>query len=274
MPSRVIRGYINSSESLSSVSVEAELTFRALLMAVDDFGRTDARPKSLKAALFPHRDKFTPDKILGFVRELDAEGCVQLYFGDDGRPYLQLTGWEKHRGKGRRGQKSLYPEPSPASVHSEESEELRARVEGRGSRGEGRGASRTVGAEPPPSRPKAKLEPTNVAGLDVDLLPLATAEKLLAVRPRGGTETPETLAAWFAWAAPRMRSRGLVDCAKAAGRWWTNVRRDEIEAAREWVAMRRLETQRVAGEARASPPARADDDDFELTELFAGEPTQ
>jgi hypothetical protein len=116
MPSRVVRGDINASESLSRVSLEANLTFRALITAVDDYGRFDARPEILKGILFPLQASVTPAKILRWVRELDAEGCVQLYWGEDGRPYLYLTGWERHRGTGKRGGKSRYPEPSPRSV--------------------------------------------------------------------------------------------------------------------------------------------------------------
>ena len=109
MPARVVRGEINSSESLSRVSMEAELTFRALICAVDDYGRFDARPKALKAALFPLRDECTAARIFAWVMELHTEGCVQVY-DVDGRAYLQLTGWEKHRGTSKRGQSSKYPE--------------------------------------------------------------------------------------------------------------------------------------------------------------------
>ena len=87
MPNRVIRAEINRSESLSSVSVEAELTFRALLSTVDDFGRYDARPKVLKGVLFPLRDSFTPEAIADHLQELAADGCVQLYNVGD-HPYL------------------------------------------------------------------------------------------------------------------------------------------------------------------------------------------
>jgi hypothetical protein len=116
MPSRVVRGDINSSQSLSGVSLEANLTFRALITAVDDYGRFDARPEILKGILFPLQASVTPAKILRWVRELDADGCVQLYWGEDGRPYLHLTGWERHRGTGKRGGKSRYPEPPACSV--------------------------------------------------------------------------------------------------------------------------------------------------------------
>jgi hypothetical protein len=112
MPSRVIRGEINSSDSLSRVSIEADLTFRALIVAVDDFGRMDARPVMLKAALFPMRPAITAEQILAWITELDAEGCVHLY-EVAGRPYLALPSWEEHRGKARRATKSRFPAPPP-----------------------------------------------------------------------------------------------------------------------------------------------------------------
>lgn len=112
MPSRVIRGEINRSESLSAVSIEAELTFRALLMAADDYGRFDARPAILKAELFPMRASATPSKVLGWIQELAAlaDPPVILY-ESDGRPYLYMPSWERHRGGGKRGAASRYPAP-------------------------------------------------------------------------------------------------------------------------------------------------------------------
>lgn len=110
MPSRVIRGEINASRSLSRVSLEADLTFRALLVAVDDFGRCEADPLMLKAVLYPRRPAVSPEMVAQWVGELAAEGCVQSYVVDGVR-YLQLTGHERHRSNGRRAAKSRFPEP-------------------------------------------------------------------------------------------------------------------------------------------------------------------
>jgi len=118
MPNRVIRGEINSSDSLSQVSIEADLTFRALLVAVDDFGRMDARPAFLKAALFPTREAVTPRKVVRWIQELAGEGCVQLY-EVDGRPYLCLPSWETHRGKARRAACSKHPDPPKTPTNQE-----------------------------------------------------------------------------------------------------------------------------------------------------------
>jgi len=120
LPSRVIRGDINSSDSLSRVSLEADLTFRALVVAVDDYGRFDARPAILKATLFPLRDKVTPQDVHFWVDELTDVGCVERYLVDK-RLYLQLTGWEKHVGKGKRALTSKFPAPpgSPEPTQDE-----------------------------------------------------------------------------------------------------------------------------------------------------------
>jgi len=108
MPARVIRGEINSSRSLSRVSLEADLTFRALLVAVDDYGRIDADPIMLRVALFPRRPTITEDQIETWVAELAAQHCVVVYEVDGGR-YLALTKWEKYRGKTNRAKESKCP---------------------------------------------------------------------------------------------------------------------------------------------------------------------
>jgi hypothetical protein len=110
MPARVIRAEINTSQSLSRVSIGADLCFRALIVYVDDYGRCDARPQVLKGSLFPLRDDVGPAEIEGWVQELEGEGCVQAY-ETNGRQYLSLTGWEKHRGDTKRAARSKFPAP-------------------------------------------------------------------------------------------------------------------------------------------------------------------
>jgi hypothetical protein len=97
--------------------MEAELTFRALVTAVDDYGRYDADPLMLKAALFPRRTNVTPEHVATWLAELGDEGCVQIYTVD-GVAYLWLTGWEKHRGNARRSAVSRFPAPPADSAVS------------------------------------------------------------------------------------------------------------------------------------------------------------
>ena len=159
MPSRVIRGEINSSASLSRVSIGAELTFDRLITAVDDYGRFDARPEMLKAGLFPVREDTPPVRVMQWVHELAKEGCVQLY-EVGGRPYLAMTAWEKHRGKGRRGTESKFPKPpetpSPASEDSSDPPENHSDPPGgRGSGDEKRGTGVVNAASPQPAHTKS-----------------------------------------------------------------------------------------------------------------------
>lgn len=114
MPSRVIRGEINASRSLSRVGLEADLTFRALLVSVDDFGRCEADPLMLKATLYPRRPSVTPEMVAAWVAELAAEGCVKVYVVD-GVSYLELTGHERHRSNSKRAERSKFPEPPAES---------------------------------------------------------------------------------------------------------------------------------------------------------------
>ena len=110
MPSRVIRADFNDSQSMAAVSEFAELTFVKLLLAADDFGRMDARLPFLQARLFPMRAKATQKRVQAAIEELAQDGCVQLYIVD-GRPFLRLVNWEKHRSNSKRAAGSKYPEP-------------------------------------------------------------------------------------------------------------------------------------------------------------------
>ena len=175
MPSRVVRGEVNESESLSLVSMEADLTFRCLLVAVDDYGRLDARPAKLKAALYPMRESVTPEMVVKWVLELAAiDDPPVVAYCDEGRPYLCLPKWEIHRGKGRRASESRYPEPPESSSDPQEilgnprksSECPGDPPVGRGTRDVGRGTRDGGGAKTSASRstPKVPLpEPLPVA---------------------------------------------------------------------------------------------------------------
>ena len=197
MPSRVVRAEINSSESLSRVSLGADLFFRALITVVDDYGRNDARPAFLKAQCFPLRDEVDRDLIGEWLHELEGEGCVRVY-EVDGRPYLELTGWEKHRGQGRRAETSRFPGPRK----SEEPTEVRGSAEQsadpqcsppvlRGTRDEKRGTSPVA----PPGAPAEKPNGREArAGPEAQALAKLLKSELLEREP--GARTPRTLDGW------------------------------------------------------------------------------
>ncbi len=100
------------------VSLGADYLFRCLLVAVDDYGRFDARPEVVAAACYPMRREITLEQTSVWLGELETEGCIQTYEANE-RPYLHLTNWERHRSSARRAARSKYPAPggdSPAQT--------------------------------------------------------------------------------------------------------------------------------------------------------------
>ena len=107
MPNRIIKESICTSESLSELSWFEQVLFLRLLVTVDDYGRTDARPKILKGKLFP-LENVTAEQIAGGLNKLSTSGMVDLY-EVGGRPFLELTGWLRHNTP--RSNESKYPSP-------------------------------------------------------------------------------------------------------------------------------------------------------------------
>lgn len=109
MPNRMLSGEVARSESLSRVSMEAELTFLHLVSVADDYGRFDGRPTVLLASLFPTRiEQVSHEALARWLSELEGEGLIRWY-EVDGRRYLELPGWPKHQRL--RSSKPKYPEP-------------------------------------------------------------------------------------------------------------------------------------------------------------------
>lgn len=95
MPNRIIKESICTSETIDQLSWFEEVMFYRLLTIVDDKGRTDARPKILKAYMFPLKD-VRPGQIEGGLKALVSAELVDLY-EVDGKPFLQIATWDKHQ---------------------------------------------------------------------------------------------------------------------------------------------------------------------------------
>ena len=108
MPDRLINESIRTSDQINDLSWFEECFFFRLITAVDDFGRYDARPQVLKAALFPLKDDLTTKTVSAALETLATMGLVGLY-EVDGKPYLYLPTWAQH--KRIRNKRSKYPEP-------------------------------------------------------------------------------------------------------------------------------------------------------------------
>ncbi len=155
MPNRILKESICTSETIDSLSLEAEAFFYRLMVQCDDFGRLDARPSVLRARCFPLRlDKVT-DKLVGnWLTELAGVDLLWLY-EIEGRAYLQVTTWDKHQQK--RAKYSKYPQPPERDsncnqVISDTSNSPRE------ARSEKREYEKREGAGAPPARKPAKNE--------------------------------------------------------------------------------------------------------------------
>lgn len=107
MPNRIIKESICRSDSIDSLSWFEEVLFYRLIVVCDDYGRFDGRAAIIKGACFPLKD-IRVGQIEKALGKLSTAGMVRRYEAQ-GKPFLQLTAWEKHQQK--RAKNSKYPEP-------------------------------------------------------------------------------------------------------------------------------------------------------------------
>ncbi|MEN6535334.1 MAG: hypothetical protein ABFD89_16840 [Bryobacteraceae bacterium] len=112
MPTRLLRDGILTSERVNALSVDAELFYRRLMSAADDFGRYFASPALLRAALYPLRtERVTLENIAAWLTEcVTADLCRQ--WSCDGKSYLEILGFSQRV----RSTKSKFPEPPSGST--------------------------------------------------------------------------------------------------------------------------------------------------------------
>lgn len=114
MPNRILKESICYSESIKNLSWFEEILFYRLIVNADDYGRLDGRLEMLQARLFPLRRDISEKTISKSLNVLTTAGMVQTY-EYDGRPFLQLTAWEKHQQV--RAKKSKFPQPPEFEIN-------------------------------------------------------------------------------------------------------------------------------------------------------------
>ena len=134
MSNRILKQSICTSESIDQLDWFEEVFYYRLIVNVDDYGVFDARPKILKASLFPLRD----------VKMSQIEKAMIHLYTVEGKPYLSLPSWADHQRV--RNSKHKYPTPDQAD-HSADCGELSQSAE---SCGELRRVAASCG-EPPQS---------------------------------------------------------------------------------------------------------------------------
>ena len=116
MPNRIIKESIRTSDSINELTWFEEVLFYRLMVSCDDYGLFDARIPIIKGTCFPLKD-MRNGEIEKALHRLSALGMVTLY-EVDGKPFLQLTAWERHQQI--RAHKTKYPKPDEGNLISDD----------------------------------------------------------------------------------------------------------------------------------------------------------
>jgi len=88
MPNRVIREGFLDSDPINALSEEAQNFFIRLMLVVDDYGRFDGRPQTIKSRCYPLDNKTaaTVRKLLSIV----CQAKLVTLYEVEGKTYIQL----------------------------------------------------------------------------------------------------------------------------------------------------------------------------------------
>lgn len=112
MPNRILREGILTSERVNALAWPAEVFYRRLMSAVDDFGRYWGKSELLRAGLYPLLlDRVGNPDVVKWLTECVNAGLVRKYTVEE-KEYLQLLDFRQQV----RAARSKFPEPSSASL--------------------------------------------------------------------------------------------------------------------------------------------------------------
>lgn len=109
---RTIKPEFFTSDTVSELPLRARLTWIGLWTHCDDHGRCRGNVKLIKAAVWP-LDNVSLRDIEEDIEALKEQRLVFMYVADDGKNYLQVTGWVEHQ-RVDRPSKSVVPAPTEA----------------------------------------------------------------------------------------------------------------------------------------------------------------
>ena len=93
---RTIKPEFWVSEQVGECSPNARLLFIGMWNFCDDRGVHPAKPKTLRAEIFPQDEGITSSMVVAWVDELLLAGLI-VVFDSDGAAYWHVTGWSKHQ---------------------------------------------------------------------------------------------------------------------------------------------------------------------------------
>lgn len=105
MPNRILRDW-TTSESMDSLTPEAEVFFTRLIMKADDYGSFHGNPKLIKSALFPLKD-YTVENITAWLKQCVDVNLIITY-KSDGKDYIRIENF----GQRLRAMRSTFPQPA------------------------------------------------------------------------------------------------------------------------------------------------------------------
>lgn len=122
MPNRILNSSICTSDSIDELDFFQESFFYRLLVSVDDYGNFDARPKIIRAAVFPLKDVSLKD-IETALDALEKQGMLQFYTVN-GRRYIHLTGWTRFQRLRNSKHKFPAPDSDGAEIEAVEADDI------------------------------------------------------------------------------------------------------------------------------------------------------
>jgi hypothetical protein len=111
---RTLKPEMWADEKIGGLSRDARLLFVGLITMADDEGRLRAMPAAILGHVFPYDDD-APRKLAKWLEQIEMYGLIVRY-EHAGKPYISLSGWERHQ-KINRARKSDLPAPPSHNVH-------------------------------------------------------------------------------------------------------------------------------------------------------------
>jgi hypothetical protein len=157
---RTIKPEFWVSEQIAECSTSARLTFIGIWNFCDDGGVHPAKPRTLKAEIYP-MDDVTVTQVEGWVDELLKAGLLAAFSSENGDAYWHVTGWERHQKIDR----PTFKHPAPCQISTtprraiaEDSTSPRSGVETNGveTSGDESSGGAVADATPRPRRASAK----------------------------------------------------------------------------------------------------------------------